>query len=329
MAKKDIYEHAKSLKSLPKEKIAVEVSHLTKDYGKGRGIFDISFVVPKGKTFGYCGTNGAGKTTTLRHIMGFLKPDEGYAKVNGLNAWENAEEIKKFIGYLPGEIAFPALESGSEFLNFQAEMLGLTDMSKAEKIINALQLDPTANLKRMSKGMKQKTALVAAFMHSPDIILLDEPTTGLDPLMRESFINIIKEEKARGATIIMSNHMFDELEETCDYVAFIRDGELIDIVDMEEIHERPFREFILVFKKKEDFDNFDTKMVEVLGKDEEHNAYTLRVQNENLDALFKELSNTEIKLIKEVQYTLEKYFMDNVIGGMKNDKHSKSNKRSK
>ena len=321
MAKKqkeaDIYEHAQSLKKFSKDEIAVEVSHLTKDYGKGRGVFDISFVVPKGKTFGYCGTNGAGKTTTLRHIMGFLKPDSGFASVNGLNAWEHAEEIKKWMGYLPGEIAFPPLESGSEFLNFQAEMLGVTDMSKAERIINALQLDPTANLKRMSKGMKQKTALVAAFMHSPDIILLDEPTTGLDPLMREAFINIIKEEKARGATIIMSNHMFDELEETCDYVAFIKDGKIVDIVDMDEIHDRPFREFIIGFKDKTGFENVNASQVEVLERDDEHLAYVIRVPNEKLDGMFRELSKFNIKLIKEVQYTLEKYFMENVIGGSK------------
>ena len=322
MAKKvkDIYEHAQSLKKFSGNDIAIEVSNLTKDYGKGRGVFDVSFVVPRGKTFGYCGTNGAGKTTTLRHIMGFLKPDSGYVKVNGLDSWKNAEEIKKVIGYLPGEIAFPPLESGSEFLNFQAEMLGVTDMSKAERIINALQLDPTANLKRMSKGMKQKTALVAAFMHSPDIILLDEPTTGLDPLMREAFINIIKEEKARGATIVMSNHMFDELEETCDYVAFIKDGKIVDIVDMEEIHDRPFREFLIGFKKKEDFDVADTSQVEVILKDEEHLCYIVKVPNEKLDGMFKELSKFNIKIIKEMQYTLEKYFMENVIGGLNNER---------
>lgn len=321
MAKKqkevDIYEHAKSLKKFSEDQIAIEVSHLTKDYGKNRGVFDISFVVPKGKTFGYCGTNGAGKTTTLRHMMGFLKPDSGYVKVNGLNAWENAEEIKKWIGYLPGEIAFPSLESGTEFINFQAEMLGVKDLSRAESIINALQLDPTANLKRMSKGMKQKTALVAAFMHSPDIILLDEPTTGLDPLMREAFINIIKEEKARGATIVMSNHMFDELEETCDYVAFIKDGKIVDIVDMDEIHDRPFREFIIGFKDKTGFEKVDASQVEVLSRDDEHLAYVVRVPNEKLDGMFRELSKFNIKLIKEVQYTLEKYFMENVIGGSK------------
>ena len=312
---KDIYLHAPSLKKYKGDEIAIEVSHLTKDYGKNRGVFDISFIVPKGKTFGYCGTNGAGKTTTLRHIMGFLKADSGEVKVLDMDAWKDAEKIKKYIGYLPGEIAFPPLESGSDFLKAQAEMLGVSDMSKAERIINALQLDPTANLKRMSKGMKQKTALVAAFMHSPDIILLDEPTTGLDPLMRDCFINLIKEEKARGATIIMSNHMFDELEETCDYVAFIKDGHIIDIVDMEEIHNRPFREYYVAFDNEKDFNEADTSQVEVLESHPKLFAYVVKVPNEKIDGMFRELHKHKVTLIKEVQYSLEKYFMEYVIKG--------------
>ena len=316
---KDIYEHAKSLKKLSPDEIAIEVKDLTKDYGKGRGVFDISFVVPKGKTFGYCGTNGAGKTTTLRHIMGFLKPDKGSVTVMGMDAWKESAKIKKLVGYLPGEIDFPPLESGSDFIEAQAELLGLKDMSKAERIINALQLDPTANLKRMSKGMKQKTALVAAFMHSPEIILLDEPTTGLDPLMRDAFINIIKEEKARGATIIMSNHMFDELEETCDYVGFIKDGHLIDIVDMEEIHNRPFREYLIVYADKKGYEKADASQVEVLENHPESFSYLVKVPNEKIDGMFRELHKSKIKLIKEVQYTLEKYFMEKVIGGNANE----------
>ena len=240
------------------EEIIISVKNLTKDYGQGRGIFDVSFDIPKGATFGYCGTNGSGKTTTIRHIMGFLKPDKGEVKVKGLDAYKNAEDIMPYIGYVPGEIAFPDVETGTEFLNIQASMFGITDMSKAEEVINALQLDPTANLRRMSKGMKQKTALVAAFMRQPEILLLDEPTTGLDPLMRKAFIDLIKEEKAKGTTIFMSNHMFDELEETCDYVAFIKDGHIIDIVDMKEIHSRPFREYEIVFSDDESFKEADT-----------------------------------------------------------------------
>ena len=310
------YEHAKSLLKYKDEDIAIDVSHLTKDYGQGRGIFDVSFVVPRGKTVGYCGTNGAGKTTTLRHIMGFLKPQEGSVTVEGMDAWADSEKIKPLIGYLPGEIAFPPVESGSAFLEIQAEMLNVTDMSRAEEIINALQLDPTANLKRMSKGMKQKTALVAAFMHQPEIVLLDEPTTGLDPLMRESFINIIKQEKAKGTTIVMSNHMFDELEETCDYVAFIKDGKIIDIVDMEEIHNRPFREYVITFHDKKSFDVADTSQIEVLETYPEQFGYLVRVPLEKTDGMFRELSRLNIKLIKEIQYSLEKYFIDNVVGGI-------------
>ena len=294
--------------------IIISVKNLTKDYGQGRGVFDISFDIPRGATFGYCGTNGSGKTTTIRHIMGFLKPDKGAVTVNGLDAWKYSEEIKKIIGYVPGEIAFPEVNDGSTFLKIQADMLGITDMSKAEQVINMLQLDPTANLKRMSKGMKQKTALVAAFMRQPDILILDEPTTGLDPLMRKAFVDLIKEEKAKGTTIFMSNHMFDELEETCDYVAFIKDGRIIDIVDMREIHSRPFREYEITFFDKDDFLSADTSQIELLEKNENDLKLVVRIDLYKTDGMIRELRKHNIKSIVERQYTLEKYFLEHVKG---------------
>ena len=297
--------------------IIISVKHLTKDYGRGRGVFDISFDIPRGATFGYCGTNGSGKTTTIRHIMGFLKPDSGEVTVNGLDAWKDAEEIKKYIGYVPGEIAFPDVEDGSTFLKIQAEMLGITDMSKAEQVINMLQLDPTANLRRMSKGMKQKTALAAAFMRQPDILILDEPTTGLDPLMRKAFVDLIMEEKAKGTTIFMSNHMFDELEETCDYVAFIKDGHIIDIVNMKDIHERPFREYEITFFDLEDYKSADTSQVEVLDKNDKKLTLVILLDLTKTDGMIRELRKHNIKSIVERHYTLEKYFMEHVKGGEK------------
>ena len=300
------------------KEIIISVKNLTKDYGKGRGIFDISFDVPKGCVFGYCGTNGSGKTTTLRHIMGFIKPQKGSVTVKGLDAWKNSDEIKKFVGYVPGEIAFPQVESGSEFLKIQAESVGLKDMSIAETIINALQLDPTANLRRMSKGMKQKTALVAAFMHSPEIIILDEPTTGLDPLMRDVFVNIIKAEKARGATIIMSNHMFDELEETCDYVAFIKDGHLIDVVDMEKMRNMPYRDYVITFGNKEDYEGINLTKMELLEKDDDDLSITVRVKLEDINEAVKEFRNRDIKSLAEKKHTLEEYFISDM-GGQNNE----------
>ncbi|MBO5577599.1 MAG: ATP-binding cassette domain-containing protein [Bacilli bacterium] len=304
--------------SSQEKEVVISVKGLTKDYGKGRGIFDISFDVYKGTVFGYCGTNGSGKTTTLRHIMGFIKPDSGSVTVKGLDAWKDADEIKKYVGYLPGEIAFPQVENGSEFLKIQAESIGLTDMSKAEAIINALQLDPTANLKRMSKGMKQKTAIAAAFMHSPEIIILDEPTTGLDPLMRDVFVNIIKAEKARGATIIMSNHMFDELEETCDYVGFIKDGHLIDVVDMEKMRNTPYRDYVIKFANEKDYKNVDTSKMEILEKDDFELSLTVRVDLKNTNEMVSELRNRDISSVSEKKHTLEEYFM-NDIGGQKDE----------
>ena len=301
------------------EDVVIDVSHLTKDYGKGRGIFDISFKIPKGKVFGYCGTNGAGKTTTLRHIMGFIKPDSGTVTVNGLDPWKHGEEIKPHIGYLPGEIAFPPLESGSAFLRSQADIIHLTDMKKAERIINSLQLDPTAPLRRMSKGMKQKTAIVAAFMHSPDIYLLDEPTTGLDPLMREAFIELLEEEKARGATVLMSNHMFDELDETCDYVGFIKEGRIVDIVDMDEIRHRPFREFVVGFKKRDEFEQaFKNPPCEVLRREDDLLNIIVRVNGNNADKVIAEISKFELRQVSEIKYTLQRYFMESV-GGNANE----------
>lgn len=311
----------KELETTPiDDDVIVKFENVTKDYGKGRGIFDINLEVRRGKTLGYCGTNGAGKTTTLRHMMGFLKPDSGTVRVFGLDPYKNSDKIMGRIGYLPGEIAFPLVENGTQFLEIQAELTGQKDMGKAERIINMMQLDPTANIRRMSKGMKQKTAIVAAFMNSPELIILDEPTTGLDPLMREAFVNLIKEEKARGATIVMSNHMFDELEETCDTVAFIRDGHILDVVDLETIHNRPFREYKIGFYEQEDFDSADTSQVEVLAKKEKDLQYIVRVPLEKTDGMFRELKKHHIRYISEVQYTLEQYFLEHVVGGKKNGK---------
>ena len=182
----------------------IEIKKLTKDYGSGRGIFDIDLDIARGEMVGFAGTNGSGKTTTIRHIMGFIQPTKGAACVNGLEAWQHSSEYVREIGYVPGEIAFPDLSTGTIFLKSQADFLNLKDLSYAQELIEHLQLDPGALLRRMSKGMKQKTAIVAALMADPAIIILDEPTTGLDPLMRDAFLEIIRAEHEKGKTIFMS-----------------------------------------------------------------------------------------------------------------------------
>ena len=297
----------------------IVVEHLTKDYGQGKGVFDASFEIRKGEILGFVGSNGAGKTTTIRNIMGFLKPDSGSIKILGLDAWKDAEKTKKYIGYVPGEIAFPDLKTGTEFLKSQAEFLGLKDMSYANELTKKLQLDPSANLKRMSKGMKQKTAIVAALMANPEILILDEPTTGLDPLMRVAFIDILMEEKAKGKTIFISSHLYEELEKLADRVMLIDKGKIVNITDMSLIRNRPELDYKIEFNKNADFEKFKKLGYKITRVQQEYNQVTVNLKKEELNNLFKDLKNFDVKFISEVKYTLEKHF-NQLVKENKNDK---------
>lgn len=295
----------------------IECSKLTKDYGNGQGIFDLNLKIAEGEMVGYVGTNGSGKTTTIRHIMGFLKPTSGTVTVQGLSSWEHSSEIVKKIGYVPGEIAFPDLKTGTDFLKCQADFLGLKDMQYANELIERLQLDPSANLKRMSKGMKQKTALVAALMNDAPIIILDEPTTGLDPLMRATFLEIIAAEHRRGKTVFMSSHSFDELEKTCDKVALINNGHIVDVCDMKNIRNRAVKEFKIEFHSYEDYRRFLKEPFEKIRLQEQYNQVTIRIQAEHTAALLGVLKNYSVKFISELPYTLEMHFKNILFSNQK------------
>lgn len=225
----------------------ISVESLTKDYGHDRGVFDISLDILKGEVFGYLGTNGSGKTTTIRHMMGFLKADRGTVTVNGLDPWKKTPEVMKSVSYIPGEIAFPDLKTGTDFFKVQAQFLGVRDFTYMNHLIDMLGLDPSAVLKRMSKGMKQKTAIVAALMGNREVLIMDEPTTGLDPLMRETFLELVREEKAKGRTIFMSSHIFEEIEDVCDRVAIINAGRICDVVNLSEFRHGSVRTFDVEF----------------------------------------------------------------------------------
>ena len=301
----------------------IEIENLTKDYGNGRGIFNENLTIKQGEMVGFVGTNGSGKTTTIRNILGFIKPTSGSVKVNGLSSWEHASEIAKSVGYVPGEIAFPDLPTGIAFLKCQAEFYGLKDMSYANELIEKLQLDPRANLKRMSKGMKQKTALVAALMNDSPIIILDEPTTGLDPLMRVTFLDIIKKEHEKGKTIFMSSHLFEELETTCDRVALINDGHIIDIAEMNEIRHRPVKDMKIEFTNKADYDKFVGAGYEITRLQEQYNQATIRIRSEDTGKLLGALKGYDVKFISELPYTLEKHFKNILIEKKENENNER------
>ena len=291
----------------------IETKNLTKDYGNGRGIFDVNIAVEKGEMLGFVGTNGSGKTTTIRSILGFIKPTNGTVEVEGLSSWEHSSKIVKHIGYVPGEIAFPDLKTGIDFLKSQAEFLHLRNMDYANEIIERLQLDPRANLKRMSKGMKQKTALVAALMADLPILVLDEPTTGLDPLMRVAFLDILKEEHAKGKTILISSHMFEELETTCDRVALINNGHIVDIAEMDKIRNCPTKDFKIEFLSSEDYARFLKESYEIIRLQEQYAQATIKIPADTTGELLKTLKNYHVKFVSEIPYTLEKHFNEILI----------------
>ncbi len=286
----------------------IEIKNLSKDYGSGRGVFSETLTINQGEMVGFVGTNGSGKTTTIRSILGFIKPTEGHCYVNGLESWQNQAEISRLVGYVPGEIAFPDLKTGINFLKSQAEFLGMSSFDYANELIEKLQLDPRANLKRMSKGMKQKTALVAALMNDQPIIILDEPTTGLDPLMRDAFLEIIEEEHKKGKTIFMSSHMFNEMEETCDRVALISDGHIIDVADMNDIRNRKVADFKIEFNENDSYQKFKSLGFTVIRDQPSYHQVTVSIRKEQINDLFKSLKGLNVKFVSEVKYTLEKHF---------------------
>lgn len=225
----------------------IEINGLTKDYGDHKGIFNLTFNIEEGEVFGYLGPNGAGKTTTIRHLLGFLTPDKGSAKILGLDSRSDSAEIMKHLGYLPGEIAFFDGMKGMEFLDFMSEMRGMTDTGLRDKLVDLFELDTKGKIRKMSKGMKQKLGLVCAFMHNPKVLILDEPTSGLDPLMQKKFAELILTEKKKGKTILMSSHSFEEIERTCDRVGIIRQGELVALENMHDLRQKRRKIFIVVF----------------------------------------------------------------------------------
>lgn len=216
-------------------KHVMELQNVTKDYGNGKGVFDVSFFVNEGEVFGYLGPNGAGKSTTIRQLMGFIHPQKGTCQISGKDCFSEASQIQGEIGYLAGELAFMEDMTGRKFLEFMAQMKGIRDLSRMEELIERFELNPQGKMRKMSKGMKQKVGLVCAFMGNPKAVILDEPTSGLDPLMQNRFVELILEEKKKGTTILMSSHIFEEVEKTCDRTAIIRAGKIVAVEDMKSL----------------------------------------------------------------------------------------------
>jgi ABC-2 type transport system ATP-binding protein len=234
----------------------IDVSGLTKYYGKKRGVIDLSFEVREGEIFGFLGPNGAGKTTTIRLLMGLLFPGSGRASIGGLDCWRDSVQVKRLVGYLPGELSLDPNLTGGQILTYFANLRGGVDRGYVEALVRRLDLDTSRRFRHYSHGNKQKVGLIQAFMHRPRVLILDEPTSGLDPLNQHEFQQMVFEARREGRTVLLSSHVLSEVESTCDSVAIIRDGRLARFGGVAELKDIRRHELELTFAAAPPLDAF-------------------------------------------------------------------------
>ena len=293
------------------KEVIIEVDHLTKDYGYGRGVFDVSIKVHKGECYGYLGPNGAGKSTTIRHIMGFSKPSKGNIKIFGIDSFGNTEKILKKVGYLPGEPAIPAGLNGMGFLRMMQDMRGERNDEHLNYLLKTFRLNPNVDVKSMSLGEKRKLAVVAAFMNDPDVLILDEPTSGLDPVMQQVFINFIIDEKKRGKTILLSSHIFSEVDATCDTISIIKDGIHVSTFEANSLKQMDTISYSLHFFSEEAMNKFveSNKIGEIVDVNVNRKMVTVKINKKDYKEFFASAKNFHVTEFEEKPFTLQDYFM--------------------
>src|ERR1700680_4357304 len=269
----------------------IEAEKLTKSYGSKRGIVDVSFQVEEGEVFGFLGPNGAGKTTTIRLLMALLRADAGSARIAGLDCWKQSLEIKRLIGYMPGEPALDPNLTGGQILEYFANLRGGVDQSYLKQLVQRFDLDTSRKFRQYSTGNKRKVVLIQAFMHRPRLLILDEPTSGLDPLNQQEFDRMVKEASDEGRTIFLSSHVLSEVEKTCTRVGIIRDGSLVRIGDVAEVSAIKRYEITITFAQPVPVEMFKTLdgVAEVETLDHGH-AVRLAMQG-SADAVIKAAAN--------------------------------------
>jgi ABC-2 type transport system ATP-binding protein len=215
----------------------ISLEKLTKSYGKSRGIIDVDLEVQQGEVFGFLGPNGAGKTTTIRTMLDLIRPTSGRAFVFGIESTTDPVSIHKRVGYIPGEFALYDRLTGIQTLEYFANLRGGVDAAYQKSLIDRFELDTGKRFKEYSKGNKQKIGVIAALQHRPELLVLDEPTAGLDPLVQQTFFTTLHEAVAGGATVFLSSHILSEVEKSCRRVAIIRDGRLVKIGTVEGLRD--------------------------------------------------------------------------------------------
>lgn len=283
----------------------IETKNLTKYYSRGKvlGIKNINLQIKEGEVFGFLGPNGAGKSTTIRLLLDLIRPTSGSAKIFGLDVNKNITEIKKDIGYLPGDIYLPENMTGIECINYYKNFKKKVTKKHVNELIKKLDLDTKKSIKTYSKGNKQKLAIILAIMHQPKLLIFDEPTTSLDPLNQQTFYNLIHEMKKNGTTIFLSTHILSEADKICERIGIIKEGFLQEVRKVEDFRKTNIRKIVLEIKKKLPFKTLGIKDFE-----KTRNGYRITISGKNGD-IIKKLSKYDIEDIKIEEPTLEEIFM--------------------
>jgi len=219
----------------------IEITNLTKSYGKFRGVEDVTFNVDEGEIFGFIGPNGAGKSTTIRTLLALIRPTSGSARIFGKDCVEAAADIAKHVGYLPGEPSYYENMRVKEFLGYSAALYGVDAKKRVAELAERLNLDLGRKIADLSLGNKKKVGIVSSLLHRPRLLICDEPTSGLDPLMQQTFYDILKEENQNGATVFFSSHVLSEVQKICDRAAILKEGRLVGTQRISELRKNGYK----------------------------------------------------------------------------------------
>jgi ABC-2 type transport system ATP-binding protein len=287
----------------------IEINNLTKSYGNKRGIIDVTFQVEEGEIFGFLGPNGAGKTTTIRLLMALLKADSGTARIAGLDIWQQSVEVKRLIGYLPGELSLDPTLTGGQILEYFGHLRGGIDQAYLKQLISRFDFDPTRKFRQYSSGNKRKLGIIQAFMHRPRLLILDEPTNGLDPLNQQEFDLMVKEVRDEGRTVLLSSHILTEVEQTCNRVGIIREGRLVRIGEVAELKDIKHHEVTITFAEAVPVDAF--KQLSGVDKVESvADGHTLRLTvSGGLDVVIKAAARYPVITLTSQEPSLEDIFL--------------------
>ncbi|MCK6255586.1 ABC transporter ATP-binding protein [Fictibacillus sp. KIGAM418] len=284
----------------------IEIKNLTKRYGNARGIEDISFHVEEGEIFGFIGPNGAGKSTTLRTLLSIIYPTSGSAAIFGKDVIKYGPEIKKQIGYLPSEVFYYDKMKVKDLLNYSASFYKKDCKKRIHELAEIMDLDLNKRIDDLSYGNRKKVGIVQGLLHEPKLIILDEPTGGLDPLMQQKFFDLLKEENKKGATILFSSHILSEVQKMCDRVAIIKEGKLITVEKISTLQENNHKKIRIETKHPVDAGWFAVDGVTNMQSEDNKISF---LYSGNINLIMKKLAEIELSNVWVDEPDLEEIFL--------------------